>query len=114
MAPRSNGASRKDGASRRSSTPPRRSTPSASELVDLVPTHSPTGVTRGLPPFESQALSYVRVLKRRKWAIVQMLLLGPLVALVISLHQTPEYRASSGVLLSLDHTAGVAPSTPVA
>jgi Mrp family chromosome partitioning ATPase len=42
-----------------------------------------------------------------------MLLLGPLVALVISLHQTPAYEASAGVLLSLQPTTNVAQTGPV-
>jgi polysaccharide biosynthesis transport protein len=63
---------------------------------------------------EPQTLSgYLRVVRRRKWAVIQMLLLGPLVALVISLHQTPEYQASAGVLLSLQRTANVTQSAPV-
>ena len=39
---------------------------------------------------EPQTLSgYLRIVRRRKWAVIQMLLLGPLVALLLSLHQTP-------------------------
>jgi Mrp family chromosome partitioning ATPase len=43
-----------------------------------------------------------------------MLLLAPLVALVISLRQTPAYEASAGVLLSLQPTANVTQSGPAA
>ena len=47
---------------------------------------------------EPQTLSgYLRIVRRRKWAVIQMLLLGPLVALLLSLHQTPAYQASAGV-----------------
>src|SRR5690348_4674237 len=64
---------------------------------------------------EPQTLSgYLRIIQRRKWAVVQMLLLGPLVALIISLRQTPEYAASAGVLLSLQPSANVTQSGPVA
>jgi tyrosine-protein kinase len=51
---------------------------------------------------EPQTLSgYVRILRRRRRAVIQMLLLGPLVAALVSLRQTPRYEASAGVLLSL-------------
>ena len=64
---------------------------------------------------EPQTLSgYLRIIQRRKWAVVQMLLLGPLVAVVISLRQTPEYAASAGVLLSLQPSANVTQTGPVA
>jgi Mrp family chromosome partitioning ATPase len=43
-----------------------------------------------------------------------MLLLGPLVALVISLRQTPAYEASAGVLLGLQPTTNVTQSGPAA
>jgi polysaccharide biosynthesis transport protein len=68
------------------------------------------------PQSEPQTLSgYLRIIRRRKWALAQMLLLGPLVALVISLRQTPAYEASAGVLLSLQPTTNVTqagPATP--
>jgi len=64
---------------------------------------------------EPQTLTgYLRIIRRRKWAVVQMLLLGPLVAVVISLRQTPAYEASAGVLLSLQPTANVTQSGPAA
>jgi Mrp family chromosome partitioning ATPase/capsular polysaccharide biosynthesis protein len=66
------------------------------------------------PHSEPQTLTgYLRIIRRRKWAVAQMLLLGPLVALLISLHQTPAYEASAGVLLSLQPTTNVAQAGPV-
>jgi succinoglycan biosynthesis transport protein ExoP len=54
---------------------------------------------------EPQTLSgYVRILRRRRRAVLQMLILGPLVALLVSIRQTPQYEASAGVLLSLQPT----------
>jgi Mrp family chromosome partitioning ATPase len=67
------------------------------------------------PQSEPQTLTgYLRIIRRRKWAVAQMLLLGPLVALVISLRQTPAYEASAGVLLSLQPTTNVTQSGPAA
>jgi succinoglycan biosynthesis transport protein ExoP len=43
---------------------------------------------------------YLQVVQRRKWLIVQALVLVPLAALVFSLRQHHVYQASSGVLLS--------------
>jgi Mrp family chromosome partitioning ATPase len=63
---------------------------------------------------EPQTLSgYLRIIRRRKWAVIQMLLLGPLVALVVSLRQTPLYESSAGVLLSLQPAANVTQNGPV-
>jgi succinoglycan biosynthesis transport protein ExoP len=63
---------------------------------------------------EPQTLSgYVRILRRRRRAVIQMLLLGPLVAALVSIRQTPRYEASAGVLLSLQPTltnSGPAPT----
>jgi polysaccharide biosynthesis transport protein len=54
------------------------------------------------PQTEPQTLSgYVRILRRRRRAVIQMLLLGPLLAALVSIRQTPRYEASAGVLLSL-------------
>jgi tyrosine-protein kinase len=68
------------------------------------------------PQSEPQTLTtYVQIVRRRKWALIQMLLLCPLVALLISVRQTPEYEASSGVLLSLQRSGvaqGQASGTP--
>lgn len=43
---------------------------------------------------------YLQVARRRKWLIVQAVLLVPLAALAFSLHQRAEYQASAQVLLS--------------
>jgi capsular exopolysaccharide synthesis family protein len=56
---------------------------------------------------DSPTLDYLRILRRRKWVALQVLLLGPIVALLISLRQTPLYEASAGVLLSLDRGSNV-------
>jgi polysaccharide biosynthesis transport protein len=51
---------------------------------------------------DSPAVEYLQVLRRRKWIILQLLLLAPLVALLLSLQQSPEYQAAAGVLLDLN------------
>jgi polysaccharide biosynthesis transport protein len=51
---------------------------------------------------DSPAVEYLQVLRRRKWIILQLLLLAPLAALLLSLRQSPEYQATAGVLLDLD------------
>ncbi|HEY2328129.1 MAG TPA: Wzz/FepE/Etk N-terminal domain-containing protein, partial [Gaiellaceae bacterium] len=43
---------------------------------------------------------YLQVVKRRKWVIVQAIVLVPLAAILYSLHEQPVYRASAQVLLS--------------
>ena len=43
---------------------------------------------------------YLQVVKRRKWVIVQAIVLVPLVAVLYSLHERPVYQASAQVLLS--------------
>lgn len=43
---------------------------------------------------------YLQVIRRRKWVILQAVVLVPVVAVLYSLHQTPLYSASSQVLLS--------------
>jgi polysaccharide biosynthesis transport protein len=59
-------------------------------------------------------MDYLHVIWRRKWVVVQLLLLGPLVALVFTLRQAPEYEATAGVLLRLDHGDSLAPPTSAA
>jgi hypothetical protein len=44
---------------------------------------------------------YLGIIRRRKWAVLHGLVLAPLVALVISLSQSPLHQASAGVLRSL-------------
>jgi polysaccharide biosynthesis transport protein len=48
----------------------------------------------------SSLLEYIAVLSRRKWAMLPVLVLIPLVALAISLQQRPVYEASAELLLS--------------
>jgi len=43
---------------------------------------------------------YLQVVKRRKWVIIQAIVLVPLAAVLYSLHEQPVYRASAQVLLS--------------
>ena len=42
---------------------------------------------------------YLRTLRRRKWIVLQALILTPLVAAFVSLRQQPQYRATASVLL---------------
>jgi succinoglycan biosynthesis transport protein ExoP len=55
-----------------------------------------------MPQPESPAVEYLQVFRRRKWVILQLLLLAPLVALLVSLRQPAEYQATAGVLLDLN------------
>ena len=48
---------------------------------------------------------YVRVLRRRKWAVLQALVIVPVAAVLFSLQQEPLYQASSEVLLSRQNLA---------
>src|SRR5215216_5959888 len=48
---------------------------------------------------------YLRVARRRKWLIAQAIVLVPLVALGLSLHQRKMYRASAEVLLATPNVA---------
>src|ERR671935_164806 len=48
---------------------------------------------------------YLRVAKRRKWIIAQAIVLLPLVAVGLSLHQRKMYRASAEVLLATQNVA---------
>src|SRR4051794_26493298 len=48
---------------------------------------------------------YVRVLRRRKWIILQAVVLVPLAAVLLSLHQQELYQANSQVLLSTQNLA---------
>ena len=59
-------------------------------------------------------MDYLFVLWRRKWVVVQLLLLGPLVALIFTLRQAPEYEATACVLLHLDHGDSLTPRTSAA
>jgi len=48
---------------------------------------------------------YLRVARRRKWIIAQAVVLVPLVAVALSLHQRTMYRASAEVLLATQNVA---------
>jgi polysaccharide biosynthesis transport protein len=48
---------------------------------------------------------YLQVIRRRKWIIVSAVVLVPLVAIILSVRQTPVYEASAKVLLSRSNLA---------
>jgi succinoglycan biosynthesis transport protein ExoP len=48
---------------------------------------------------------YLQVVKRRKWMIIQAVVLVPLAAILFSLQQTPMYQATADVLLSRQNLA---------
>ena len=50
--------------------------------------------------------TYLQVLRRRKWIFLQALILVPLLALALSLRQTPLYQASAQVLLKYQNLTG--------
>jgi succinoglycan biosynthesis transport protein ExoP len=56
---------------------------------------------------------YLRVVRRRKWVVVQVALLVPLAAVAFSLHQQRLYEASTDVLLSSETPAATVPGTPL-
>ncbi|MGH3114841.1 MAG: Wzz/FepE/Etk N-terminal domain-containing protein, partial [Gaiellaceae bacterium] len=56
---------------------------------------------------------YLRVVRRRKWLVVQAALLLPLAAVAFSLHQQKLYEASADVLLSADNPSATVPGAPV-
>ena len=56
---------------------------------------------------------YVRVVRRRKWIVVEATLLLTLAAAAFSLHQERLYEASADVLLSAENLSGAVPGTPV-
>lgn len=55
---------------------------------------------------------YVAVLRRRKWIVIQAVVLVPLLAFLLSLQQTKLYEASSEVLLSRQNLASTLTGTP--
>jgi succinoglycan biosynthesis transport protein ExoP len=55
---------------------------------------------------------YVDVLRRRKWIVLQALILVPLAAALISMQQQPLYSASADVLLSRQSFASTLTDTP--
>jgi Mrp family chromosome partitioning ATPase/capsular polysaccharide biosynthesis protein len=56
---------------------------------------------------------YLRVVRRRKWVVVQAALLLTLAAVAFSLHQQRLYEASADVLLSADNLSATVPGTPL-
>jgi Mrp family chromosome partitioning ATPase/capsular polysaccharide biosynthesis protein len=56
---------------------------------------------------------YLRVVRRRKWIVVEAALLLTLAAVAYSLHQETLYEASADVLLSAENLSGDAPGTPL-
>jgi uncharacterized protein involved in exopolysaccharide biosynthesis len=67
-----------------------------------------------VPQSDLPAVEYLQILKRRKWIILQCLLLAPLAALLLSLRQAAEYQASAGVLLDLDRANSLSHSSSAA
>ena len=55
---------------------------------------------------------YLRVVRRRKWMVVQAALLLSLAALAFSLHQQRLYEASADVLLNSQNTDDTSSGTP--
>lgn len=54
---------------------------------------------------------YLQIVKRRKWVIVQAIVLVPLAAVLYSMHQKPVYQASAQVLLSAQDISSALSST---
>ncbi|HEY6030562.1 MAG TPA: Wzz/FepE/Etk N-terminal domain-containing protein, partial [Gaiellaceae bacterium] len=64
--------------------------------------------TSGTPTAHQGAATlrdYLQVVRRRKWIIIQAVVLVPLAAVLFSLQQTPVYQASADVLLSRQNLA---------
>jgi Mrp family chromosome partitioning ATPase len=60
------------------------------------------------PPEQTSALQqYLRTLRRRKWVVLQTLILTPLAAGFLSLRQQPQYQATASVLLGDETVASV-------
>jgi succinoglycan biosynthesis transport protein ExoP len=55
---------------------------------------------------------YLQVIRRRKWVILQAIVLVPVVAALYSFHQTPVYQASAQVLLSGQDFQSALSATP--
>ncbi len=55
---------------------------------------------------------YLRVARRRKWIILQAVVLVPLAAVLFSMRQEKQYRASAEVLLSQQNLASALTGTP--
>jgi polysaccharide biosynthesis transport protein len=60
------------------------------------------------PPEQTSALhQYLRTLRRRKWIVLQALILTPLAAAFLSLRQQPQYQATASVLLGDETVASL-------
>jgi polysaccharide biosynthesis transport protein len=60
------------------------------------------------PPEQTSALQqYLQMLRRRKWVVLQALILTPLAAAFLSLRQQPQYQATASVLLGDETIASV-------
>jgi succinoglycan biosynthesis transport protein ExoP len=55
---------------------------------------------------------YLGVVRRRKWIVLSALLVLPAVAILLTLRQEPEYKATSKVLLSRQNLAAALTGTP--
>ena len=55
---------------------------------------------------------YLRVVRRRKWMVVQAALFVALAAIAYSLHQPKSYEASADVLLNSQNPAVTLPAHP--
>jgi succinoglycan biosynthesis transport protein ExoP len=61
---------------------------------------------------ESSLPDRLQVLRRRKWILVQMVIVVPLVAVLFSMTREPRYEASAGVLLSRPSLVSTLTGTP--
>jgi polysaccharide biosynthesis transport protein len=57
------------------------------------------GLAQPAPDSEASLRSTLRVLRRRKWIVLQAAMLVPLIATLITLRQQPQYQAEASVLL---------------
>ncbi|HEV7564989.1 MAG TPA: Wzz/FepE/Etk N-terminal domain-containing protein [Microbacteriaceae bacterium] len=64
------------------------------------------------PTHVSTLRDYLQVVRRRKWIIVEAVLIVPLAALAFSLHQHAQYQGSAQVLLSQQDLANQLTATP--
>jgi Mrp family chromosome partitioning ATPase/capsular polysaccharide biosynthesis protein len=64
-----------------------------------------SGSSSAQPQGVATLRDYLQVVKRRKWVIVQAVVLVPLAAVLFSLQQTPKYQATADVLLSRQNLA---------
>lgn len=79
--------------------------PPSSSGHSLSPTRP--GVSGGWdPPEEGLVEQVLRILRRRKWIVLQAIVLIPLVAFLYSEHQPTQYTATAGLLFG-DPTAGI-------